>query len=347
MEPSSFLIRLARILILLGVGVIAAFALAVVSPHLLTMNPDRPGCDTPIPYRVEASDPRFPLDSSAFRRGVFKAELLWEQAIGKDLFTYDQTASLVIRTEFDERQKMTSEAEKLEQEVSAYEASAEKIKVSYDSTSTKYEKAQASFKSTADIFNRKLADYNADVKKWNASGSGTPEEYEKLENRRKKLEKEERALVADSKNINALAEDVNTLARKLNKSTTDINQNVTTFRERYGEPKPFIQGLYDGAVPSVTIFQFKDQGDLLLVLAHELGHALGIEEHVPSEASLMHSMMGGQDLDQPTLSAEDKAAYAAVCPERLFSKPEALIRYLTSRSWAEVALWDMVSILAR
>ncbi len=298
----------------------------------------------PIPYRIESSDPRFPLDSKAFRGGVFEAEAIWEQGIGKDLFTYDPAASLAIRTEFDDRQKMTYEAKDLEARISAYETETAKLDREYDAATAKFEKESAAFRKSADDFNRKLAEYNEDVRKWNASGQGTFEEYEALEKRRKKLEREEAALVTTSEKIAGLAENANDLAGKLNENAADINRNIGIFKERYGEPKPFVQGLYDPSTPSVTVFQFEDEDDLRLVLAHELGHALGIEEHVETDSSLMYYLMGGQDIEHPTLSREDIAAFVSICPQRTFSEREALIRYLVLTPTRDLNGWDVVSI---
>lgn len=314
-------------------------------PRLLSYPPDRPGCDAPIPYRVEASDPRFPLDAAAFRRGALEAETLWEKNIGKDLFTYDPDAGLVVRTEFDERQKMTYEADSLEKKVSEYRTSSEQLGKRYNELSDRYKRENRAFADAAEAFNRKLAEYNRDVNDWNQSGSGTAEEYDALEKRRKKLEKEEASLVQTSKDLNELSTTINGLVKTLNRNATEINRNIDLFRKRYGEPKPFVQGLYDPSIPSVTVFEFKDADDLRLVLAHEFGHALGIEEHVENESSVMFAMMGGQDLEHPTLSKEDIDAYGLACPPRNFSKRELLARYLVLTPSEEMSVFDVAGIL--
>ncbi len=344
---SPLFVQAFRIILLLFFGVSVISTAITLSPHLFTLSPDRPGCDAPIPYRIESSDPRFPLDSETFRNGAFEAEAVWERGLGKDLFMYDPGAPLVIRTEFDDRQKMTYEAKDLEKRISTYETEAGKLDREYDAAVSKYEKESAAFKKKADDFNRKLADYNEDVKEWNASGTGTHEEYDALEKRREKLEKEEDELVTMSERIDRLAKNANDLAGKLDKSATDINKNIGIFKERYGEPKPFVQGLYDPSIPSVTVFQFEDRDDLRLVLAHELGHALGIEEHTESESSLMHYLMGGQNLEHPALSAEDANAYVAVCPTRNLSKRELFIRALVLTPIEDMSAWDILSILMK
>jgi hypothetical protein len=339
--------RIFRIFLLSLFGMTAVSAAIAMKPFLFVLPPDRPGCDMPMSYRIDPPDPRFSFDSVAFRRGVFEAEAVWEKGIGKDLFVYDPTAPLVIRTEFDERQKMTHEAKVLEERISEYETEGAKLDREHAAAVARYEKESASFKDQADSFNRKLAKYNEDVKEWNESGQGTLEEYESLEKRREKLEKEERNLVEASEKIAELADIANSLVGKLNQKATEINRNIGIFRERYGEPKPFVQGLYDPIIPSVTVFQFEDKDDLRLVLAHEFGHALGIEEHAESGSSLMHYLMGGQDLENPRLSAEDIAAYAEACPIRNVSKRETLVRYLVHEPLEDMSAWDIAGILMR
>lgn len=313
-------------LILLGVAIIAV-AYSVV-PTLFRLPPDRPGCDMPIRYGISEVDDRFPLGRKAFLGAALEAEAVWERGLGKDVFLYDPRSSFRITAIFDDRQKMTIEARELQDTVASYETESAKIADERAELLALYERDKKRFEADAAKYEEALEEYNAEVAKWNEMGGAPPEEYEKLEKTKKKLEEEGRQLTESSKDLQALAKRVNALAKTINTKAGDVNENIAEFRERYGEPRPFVQGLYTPPLSSIEIFQFEGRDDLRLVLAHELGHALGIEEHVDNDRSLMYYLMGGQDMLDPAITEEDIAAYATVCPERGFSRREAIAKYL-------------------
>lgn len=335
----------ATILILLSGMLIASASLAM--PILLQLPPDRPGCDVPIHWKLGTVDPRFPVDEHTFRKSVYEAEAIWEKGLEKNLFVYDPASHFVITTSYDDRQKMTEEAAALEERYQRYQETSSALKAQYDDLKAQYDNDYSAFQSRSAIYEKKLAKYNADVQTANASGSITKEEFDALEKRRKNLEKERDILSRTSGDINALASKINALASKLNLSTKTLNENIRTFRDTYGEPQPFTEGLYDPNVPSITIFQFKRQDDLRLALTHELGHALGIEEHVKDNpAAIMYYLMGEQDIDHPALTDDDKTAHATVCPERTLSKRETIARYLVLTPFSDIRFEALLRIVA-
>jgi len=81
------------------------------------------------------------------------------------------------------------------------------------------------------------------------------------------------------------------------------------FNEQFGESREFTQGDYQG--DKISIYTFLDEAELVRVLVHEFGHALGIG-HVENSESMMYHLMS----NQPTiarLSVEDTQAFFAVC----------------------------------
>lgn len=327
------IVRIVRLSALLLFGVSAIATAYRFGPIVFSLPAARPGCDTPIRWRLGDTDSRFPLDRNAFLRTVFEAETVWERQIGKDLFVYDPTpdTALVVANLFDDRQAMTYETRDLEQDIDRYRKTAVDLKEDYSGLRTTFEKRKAALDKRIVAFERELNDYNRDVARVNDRGGADANTYEALEDRRSDIEKERIAIDQESDRVGALAEQVNDAAGTLNEATDAVRQNIADYRRTYGEPTPFIQGLYDSAGPSITVYQFEHGNDLRLVLAHEFGHALGIEEHVPDDqGALMYAMMGGQDLDNPTLSPGDIAAYEAACAAKPESKRDAIVRYLVS-----------------
>jgi hypothetical protein len=117
------------------------------------------------------------------------------------------------------------------------------------------------------------------------------------------LEKERKA-------INSLVGKTNELAEKEKTIVNNYNSNLSSYKNKYGEPVQFDKGVYDGT--KIDIFQFNEIGDLRLTIAHEFGHALGID-HLENPQSLMYYLMGEQDMDNPQLSSEDITALKDAC----------------------------------
>ncbi len=327
--------RLAFLCILGGVSIGTALFFA---PDMFSLQDGRPGCDTPIHWRLGDVDSRFPLDRDAFLKTVIRAEALWEQPLGKNLFVYDPDASFVITTQYDDRQKMTYDTRNLEKKIDQYNRSAETLRDAYDTKRSAFERGQEALSHRMREFESDLFAYNADVSRANASGGASQEEYASLEKTRKKLEKEQTAINKESERLGKMAGDVNATAEKLNSQTASVQSNLIEYRRKYGEPQPFIQGLYESPLASITVYQFEGKDDLRLVLAHELGHALGIEEHVPDDqGAMMYAMMGGQDLENPSLTEGDIHAFKAACPAEPESGRDTLVRYLIETPLSELS----------
>jgi hypothetical protein len=340
--------RFSRLAFLCALGGVSIGTASFFSPDTFSLRPGRPGCDTPIHWRLGEVDSRFPLDRNEFLASAIHAEAIWEQQIGKELFVYDPDASFVITTAYDERQKMTSDTRKLEQTIDRYNASAESLKTVYDSKKSVFERDQTALTRRVRTFENALSKYNTDVSRSNNTGGATQETYASLEKRKKKLEKEREAINGESDRLQKTAENINATAGKLNSQTITVQKNLDEYRRKYGEPQPFIQGLYESPLTSVTVYQFEGKDDLRLVLAHELGHALGIEEHVQDDqGALMYAMMGGQDLTNPSLAQGDIDAFEKACAAEPESARDALVRYLVMTPLGEVSFKELARMVFR
>ena len=100
------------------------------------------------------------------------------------------------------------------------------------------------------------------------------------------------------------------MAQKEQAIVKNYNNSLDTYKNKYGAASQFDKGIFDGT--KIDIFQFNEKEDLRLTIAHEFGHALGID-HLQNPQSLMYYLMSDQNMDNPQLSSEDLSALKSVC----------------------------------
>lgn len=277
-------------------------------------------CAEPLKYSLGSFDARFGITREEFLQEIAGAEKVWEDAAGKNLFEYAPDAPFAVNLIFDERQAQTFDAQELAQSQEKTQARQESLTAEQQKLMDRYDGVSGEYRRLLASFQKRLAAYNAEVDKWNKLGGAPPEEYRKLEDEAGELKNLQKKLEDTRREANTLADKVNQFSKQQVQIVDAYNDQVETYVKRYGEPGEFDQGDYAGT--AINIYQFDDRAHLRLVLAHELGHALGMG-HVGNPLSVMYHFMDQQDTRSLTLTAEDRAALDAVCsasPKSIFWK---------------------------
>jgi hypothetical protein len=158
-------------------------------------------------------------------------------------------------------------------------------------------------------YETRLGAYNRKVSSFNDQGGAPPGQFAALEAERRELDRESAGLQATTGELNTLIANINELGDRGQALVDSYNREVEIFNDNFGFSREFTQGDYQG--DRINIYKFSDVQELEQVLAHEFGHALGID-HVDVESSLMYYLL--EETNQsPTLSAADSAAFTAVC----------------------------------
>ncbi len=270
-------------------------------------------CAKPITYSLAKFDAGFNIDQPYFLRAIGQAEKIWEDAAGKNLFQYQETGgSLGVNLIYDYRQETTDELKKLGISVNQSRASYEELKTKYNSAKANYLSLKAVYDKDLIAYNARVKTFQANVTYWNNNGGAPQKEYNELTAEKSIIDSELLRIKNNELVINNLVNQVNGLANTLNKQAAVLNLNVkqyNTVGSSLGES--YEEGLYysDGVKRGIDIYEFQTYNQLVRILAHELGHAIGID-HLANAESIMYKMNTGTNL---ILTEEDKAALAGIC----------------------------------
>ncbi len=234
-------------------------------------------CTHPIPYAIGAVDARFGISNSTLITQAKAAAAIWNKAAGKTVLVYDPKGGLKINLIYDARE--------------ANAKFGSQIAVQQDKTDT----ARAALDALQAQYATKQTAYNDAVSAVNARGGATRSEAATLN--------------AERDSLNALADSINSQVAVFNASVNALNILVAEFNQTAGHT--FEEGQYvrDSTGERINIFEFVGNIQLERVLAHEFGHAIGLD-HDADPKSIMFAKNESGNL-VPT--ASDLSALHALC----------------------------------
>jgi len=281
----------------------------------LMMIPAPPGhalaCKIPLRYKLGVVDERFNLDNSRIRMAMAEAEHLWEQAVGKNLFTPAQQADLIINFVFDQRQMRTRQRHLLRSELIRRKYHSDVVREEHGKLKTQYETMQQDYKKETDSYRQRLDQYQGQVAYWNDQGGAPKDIFTRLETQRQTLDSANRELEYQRRRLNRFIATMNQTNDRANQAITEYNHKVAEYNRRFGQEQgeSLIKGTYQAN--RINIYQFRDESDLVLVIAHEFGHALSLD-HVADTRSVMHYRISNEEAPEG-ITVHDLKEFARVC----------------------------------
>ncbi len=263
-------------------------------------------CSSPITYSISDFDERFGITKQEFVSSLAKAEKIWEEIAGKDLFSYiENNGEMSVSLVYDSRQEVTETLSRLG-------LSVDNTKASYDKLKSTYENLVADFDLKNEIFESRYDEFIRRKNAYERTSKGSRKNQQVNESERLWLNNEADALNRLQEELNGKVDDINMLAGSLNDLAKKLNINVSSYNEiAKNNSGEFEEGVYryvDGK-REIEIYQFKDINMLVRVLAHEFGHSLSME-HIDDEEAIMYYLNNSESL---VPSTGDKNLLKNVC----------------------------------
>ena len=218
-------------------------------------------CEHPVIFHLGSIDSRFKLSQSEAQKDISAATAIW----GPQYFRLDPGAKLTVNFVYDQRSGLVTEIN----------SEQNKIDSSKDSLAAKI----SVFNAKAKTLEQKIAELNTEITKWNSQGGAPEDIYKQLLAQQKDLQTQSQALRQEGIEINQEA-------KKFNLQVDELNSTINNFNDLLAA-KPE-EGLFNGPEHRIDIYFVNSRDELVHTLAHEFGHALGMD-HVAGSTSIMYS----------------------------------------------------------
>jgi hypothetical protein len=269
-------------------------------------------CVSPVTYEIGEVDPRFGVSPQELAAHLREAESSWEAPVRRDLFELvPGGADVRINLVYDRRQAALDRLRELgiraEHTLSSYKA----LKERYDGLAAQVDPRQAALAARLAAYKAREGEYNLTVAEYNAIGKATPRQVRLLNGYRRSLEREFAGIKREEAAVNAGIETLNALATTLNQQIVQLNINAGQYNREGSELGSYEEGIYrmNGGFRAIDIYKYADAPQLQRLLAHEMGHALGVD-HVTDQDALMYPVNRGPGLG---LRPSDLAELGRAC----------------------------------
>ena len=275
-------------------------------------------CSEPLTIRAGTVDDRFQIDRHTLEMALQEVVDLWSSSMGKPAVVYSEDAELGVDLVYAEEQQLTDSERQFRDRLQSESVSIEVMERRFNQRENEYEGEVRRYDEDMEELQVSIDRLNQWVNIHNQNGGFNDDELRQYEYRKAYIDKKSEDLEKKRVELMEDAEDMNQMVSDLNLRINQKNELVDEYNRTFTGERKFTQGAYEHnqTGKSIQVFQFSSMDELKLVLAHEVGHALGLP-HVENPSSIMYYLMGNQKVNGLVLTDEDIEALKAVCSDQL------------------------------
>ena len=276
-------------------------------------------CSEPMSYSIGEIDTGFAITRDEVKAAAKIAAGLWNSDGSVLLISQsedaDYDADIVINFEYDERQQRTDAELRFREKIKSEQIRLDRRQKENDQRRDRFDAETGLYLELANRTTRELNELNSWVSEKNDAGGFTESEYETFTQRKSAVEQKQKRVIEEREKLDEMAATINREIDELNLKFSEINTLVDRYNEEFAGDMRFTKATYQrrGNRGVITVSQFMGKSELGLILAHEMGHALGID-HLQNPEAIMYGRMGSQQMyPEIQITAEDRSAAVALC----------------------------------
>ncbi|MDO8804996.1 MAG: matrixin family metalloprotease [Elusimicrobiota bacterium] len=269
-------------------------------------------CSSPITYSIGAIDAGYTLTPEELAGALREAETAWEGPARRNLFEFRPgSGTVTISLVYDNRQASLDKLKALGITTDLSLESYKALKARFEQLIAKVESEEARLKAIISRYKEREAAYNAEVRRLNRQGSAESAELWRVKTKKAALSMQFGGIKMIEDAVNRDVDTLNALGTTLNQLIVQLNINVEQYNRAGSAIGRHEEGTYRilSGIQTIEVYKYTDREQLVSLLAHELGHALGLD-HVAGAESLMYPVNNGGGLQ---LTDKDIAELNRVC----------------------------------